>query len=150
MNNTRGGFTLIEMVITVSVALILLNVALSASGPAFDRMTVSSARTSFAALHARARARAVERGRNVRLSVDPATDSAWVSDGTEIIEAVAFGTDSGIDIRTPALMELCLGPRGYADTDCNSFTSAVKLEFTRRAASAAVQVRPLGQLVMED
>jgi len=150
MTRRRDGFTIIELVITVAVALVLLSVAVSASAPAFDRMSVSSARTSFAALHARARARAVERGRNVHLSVDPATDSAWVSDGAELIEAVAFGTASGIDVQMPAAMKLCLGPRGYADTGCNSFSSAIKVGFARGGASSSLEVRPLGQLVMED
>lgn len=150
MTNKNGGFTIIELVIAMVVAVILLDVALSASGPALDRMSVSSARTTFAALHARARVRAVERGRNVSLYVDPATDSAWVADGTEIVEAIAFRTTSGVDVTTDSRLELCLSPRGYADTDCNSFNSAVAVGFARNGASSQLEVRPLGQLVMED
>jgi prepilin-type N-terminal cleavage/methylation domain-containing protein len=150
MKSRNGGFTIIELVVTITIGAILLDVALSTSGPALDRMSVTSARTTFAALHARARARAVERGRTVSLFVDPATDSAWVYDNDEVVEAIAFGTASGIDVTAGSRLELCLSPRGYADRDCNSFSSAVEVGFARNGASASVELRPLGQLVMED
>jgi len=150
MNNQNGGFTIIELVITMVTAVILLDVAVGASGPALDRMSVTSARTTFAALHARARVRAVERGRNVSLFIDPATDSAWVFDDNQVVEAIAFGTASGIDVTATSRLELCLSPRGYADADCNSFSSSVNVVFSRNGASSSVEVRPLGQLVLGD
>ena len=150
MKNQNGGFTIIELVVAMVVATLLIDMALSAGGPALDRMSVTSARTTFAALHARARVRAVERGRNVSLFVDPATDSAWVFDQNEVVEAIAFRTASGVDVTTASRMELCLSPRGYADTDCNSFSSTVEVGFARGAASSSLEVRPLGQLVMEN
>ncbi len=150
MKKTNGGFTVIEMVVTMTFGLILLDIALGASGETLDRVAVSSARTTFAALHSRARVRAVERGRNVRLIVDPATDSAWVADGEEIVEGIAFRTASGVDLTATSAIELCLSPRGSADRDCNSFTSTVEVGFSRGGASASLGIQPLGQLVMRD
>ena len=150
MKSRNGGFTIIEVIVALAIGVILLDITLSASGPALDRMSVNSARTTFAALHARARVRAIERGRTVSFFVDPATDSAWVYDDDEIVEAIAFGSTSGVDITAGSRLELCLSPRGYADTDCNSFSSAVEVGFTRNSASTSLEVRPLGQLVMED
>jgi prepilin-type N-terminal cleavage/methylation domain-containing protein len=150
MRKKNGGFTIIEMAVVLVVAAILLDVAVTASVPAFDRMSVTTARSSFAALHARARARAVERGSNVRLFVDPSSDRAWIFDGTGVVEVVAFGSGSGIDVTASETIELCLSPRGYADTDCNSFTSAMEVGFARGGERSSLELRPLGQIVMED
>ncbi len=42
-----------------------------------------------------------------------------------------------------------MSPRGYADWGCNSFSSAVDVEFSRGGLSAEVKIRPLGQLVIQ-
>jgi len=148
MESRRSGFTIVEMVVTLLVAGILLRIVVAASGPLMDRMTVDSARTSFASLAARARARAVERGQTVVLSVDPATDSAWVSQGSTLVESIAFGTTSHVDVRAPSLMTVCLGPRGFGDLSCASFTGSQEVIFSRGVAKKSLTMRPLGYLAM--
>ena len=145
----RSGFTILEMVVTLVVAGILLRLVVLASGPVMDRMSVDAARTSFTSLAARARARAVERGQTVILSVDPATDSAWVSQGATLVESIAFRTESGVDVRAPSLMAICLGPRGFGDLSCASFTGSQQVTFSRGGATKSLTMRPLGYLAMQ-
>jgi prepilin-type N-terminal cleavage/methylation domain-containing protein len=106
----RAGFTMVELVIALLIGSILTSIALSSYGNARGRFAVRGARTTFASLHARARAQAIESGSMMRLFVDMKGDSAF-------------------------------------DTSCNSFSSAVSLQFWQNADSASVRVMPLGQLV---
>lgn len=39
-----------------------------------------------------------------------------------------------------------MNSRGFADPDCNSYTSSTSVEFWHNADSASVQILPLGQL----
>ena len=41
-----------------------------------------------------------------------------------------------------------MGPRGYAVTDCNTFTSPMKLGFQAGTESQAVELLPMGQLIL--
>ena len=140
---------MVEVVVALVVAAVLLRMVVLAAGPTMDRLSVDAARTSFASLAARARARAVERGQTVVLSVDPATDSAWVSQGSTVLEAIAFGTASGIDVEAPGVMAVCLGPRGFGDLSCASFSGSQTVTFSRGRASKSVTMRPLGYLAMQ-
>lgn len=142
------GFSIIEVAMVLMIAAALLDMALSAAAPVSNRLSVSSSRSALVALHARARAHAVERGVMTRLHVDPEGDSAWVSDAGERIETVDFYETWGVDLIAAAPIELCMSPRGHADRDCNSFGSTVDVEFSRGGLSAVVMIRPLGQLVI--
>jgi prepilin-type N-terminal cleavage/methylation domain-containing protein len=148
MKPKRGGFTMLEMLVVLMVGAVLIQLVVTASGPVMDRLSVDAARTSFASLAARARARAVERGQTVMVSIDPATDSAWVSQGTNVVEAIAFGTASGIDVRAPGIMAICMGPRGFGDLSCASFSGSREVTFSRGSATKALTMRPLGYLAM--
>lgn len=148
MEGRRGGFTIVEMVVALVISLVILRMVVLASGPTMDRLSVDAARTSFASLAARARARAVERGQTVIFAVDPATDSAWVSQGSTVVEAIAFRTSAGIDVDAPSMMAVCLGPRGFGDLSCASFSGAQQVTFSRGRAVKSVTIRPLGYLAM--
>jgi len=114
-----------------------------------DRMAVKSASGSLAALRARARAHAIERGRVVQLRIDPVGDSVWISDGGQEIETLRLGQERGIDVVSSGLVLLCFNARGYADTDCNSFSDSAEVGFERGGANAQVVFLPLGQLVKQ-
>lgn len=140
---------MVEMIVTILVAAMLLRIVVVASGPLMDRMSVDAARTSFASLAARARARAVERGQTVVLTVDPATDSAWVSQGSTLVESIAFRTGSHIDVRAASLMAICIGPRGFGDLSCASFSGAQRVTFSRGGAEKSLTMRPLGYMALQ-
>jgi prepilin-type N-terminal cleavage/methylation domain-containing protein len=142
------GFTLIETVIVLVVATVLIDVGYKTGSDVMDRLSVDSSRNVVAALHARARARAIEQGTTARLFLDPAGDSAWVTDASGLVDRVNFAEAGGIDIVSDddAIVRMCMTARGIADTGCNSFNSAVTVAFVRGAASKDLTFRPLGQL----
>ena len=145
----RHGFTMIELVVAILIGSILTSIAFASFTGARGRFAVKGARNTYASLHARARAQAIEQGRNVVLAAYPTGDSVVLTfeDGTRL-ERIDFGNEMEVDIRsTASTVELCMNPRGFADEGCTNFSSAVTLEFWNGADSATVSVLPLGQLV---
>lgn len=140
---------MIEIVVTVVVAVLLLTMALRGFGDTMSRMAVDGARQSFASLQARTRTVAIERGDIARLSTDPAGDSVWITVSGNRVDLLNFMEDRGVDIRsgTSGVISLCMSPRGFAEIDCNSFQdNTVTLDFVQGAASASLTILPLGQL----
>jgi prepilin-type N-terminal cleavage/methylation domain-containing protein len=143
----RRGFTLIEVVIALLIGSILTSIALSSFGNARGGYAVRGARTTFASLHARTRAQAIEAGNRVLLFVDVAGDSAFIWNGRNI-ETIRFDEELKVDLRADdGNFRICMNARGFADCDCNSFSSTVKLQFRHNADTASVEILPLGQLV---
>lgn len=147
MRASRRGFTLIELVIAVLIGSILTSIALSSYGNARGAFAVRGARNTFASLHARARAQAIESGATILLVADVTGDSVYLSDGSNILESVDFGGELNVDVRAAGNVRLCMNSRGYADTDCNSFNSSATVTFAAGVDTASVQILPLGQLV---
>jgi len=145
----RGGFTLIELVIALLIGSILTSIALSSYGNARGGFAVRGARTTFASLHARARAQAIEAGSMMRLFVDVAGDSAYITDGSDNLETIHFDDELHVDVKssTGANLRICMNSRGFADTDCTNFSSNVSVTFWHNADSVSITVMPLGQLV---
>lgn len=140
---------MIEMIVVVAIGAILLSMAIGGFGEATSGLAVQNARQSFSALQSRARAYAIERGTLARLHADPAGDSAWVESGGDRIDFVNFDESRGVDVQSGAtgLITLCLNPRGFGETSCNSFGSGtVDISFVQGAATASVTILPLGQL----
>jgi prepilin-type N-terminal cleavage/methylation domain-containing protein len=141
------GFSLIEVVMVLVIGGILTSIAMTGFGNARGPYAVRGARNTFAALHARTRAQAIEAGSRVLLFVDVAGDSAFIWGGQNL-ETVHFDEELHVDLRSSGgNLRICMNARGFADPDCNSFTSTAKLEFWQNADSASVEVLPLGQLV---
>jgi len=148
MPRFRHGFSLIELVIALLIGSILTSVALSSYGNARGRFAVRGARNTFTSIHARARAQAIELGTNVRMIVDVAGDSVALWSGGQTLESIHFDEELNVDIQSSGgSIRLCMNPRGYADTDCNSFSTTVKVTFWHNADSASLNILPLGQLV---
>jgi len=128
---------------------ILTSIALSGFGRARGAYAVRGARNTMSALHARARAQAIERGTRVILFVDPGADSVSVTRGGTVLETIRFANEMQVDIRTSTgtAVRLCMNARGYADESCNSFTTPVSISFWHNADSASVRLLTLGQLV---
>lgn len=144
----RSGFTLIEVVIALMFAAILVSIAVSAFGSLQTRMATGQAARTFQALHARARASAIETGSFARLFVDLGGDSATIRRAGAVVETVHFREELGVDVVGESSFILCMGPRGYADPDCSTFSSPIKLAFTLGPESEVVEILPLGQLII--
>lgn len=148
MKQSRFGFSVIELVIALLIGSILTTIALSSYGNARGRYAVRGARDTFASLHARARAQAIERGATVHLVVDVSGDSIFLWSGGTNLETIHFADEFHVDVRsTVGRIRLCMNSRGYADTACNSFIEPPTVAFWQNADSSSVLILPLGQLV---
>lgn len=148
MKTGRDGFTMIEMVIVMVVGIALATMAITAFAPAQRKMAVSSARETLIAMHARTRAHAIEAGTPVVLNVDFGRDIAWITRDGTTLETVDFQDAMHVDLRgSGSTMEMCMNPRGFGESSCNSFTSGTDILFVLNKESRRLRVYPLGQLV---
>ena len=149
MKNRRSGFTIIELIVVLMVGAVLTSIAVVSFNGVSGSFAARGARQTFMAMHARARAQAVEYGRTVQLNLDPVGDSVWLSRGSDVLEVVDFGEEFNVDVRTSTGSELrvCMNARGFGDTGCNNFSSPVIVEFIITSDTASVSVRTLGQMV---
>jgi prepilin-type N-terminal cleavage/methylation domain-containing protein len=148
MRLSQYGFTILELVIALLIGSILTSIALSQFGNVRGRYATAGARNTFQALHARARAQAIELGGDVRMLIDVSGDSVVLVDADgNTLENLQFGGELNVDLQSSSNIRLCMNSRGYADVDCNNFNSAVNLEFWHNADSTTVKILPLGQLV---
>jgi len=144
----RRGFTLIEVAVTLLVGVLLTTMAIRGFGNTTSRMTVTQARNSFASLHARARAVAIERGQDALFMIDEAGDSVWVTVGGDRIEHRDFSETMDVEIDTSpsGTITLCMTPRGFAETACNSFSTSATIRFQQGGQYRIAEILPLGQI----
>jgi len=149
MNDRRSGFSIIELVVVLMVGSVLTSIAITEFNGVSGRFAVKGARQTLMSMHARARVQAVEFGQTVKLHVDPGGDSIWLSRDGEVLDVLDFGKEFNVDIQTSTDSEVrvCMNPRGFADTGCNSFTSPVTITFVLTSDSASVLILTLGQMV---
>lgn len=86
------GMTLIELVLVIVVIGVIFGLTLPLASGLAGRFRVGSARDVFVNYHARARAGAVQYGRQGRLHLDPVNGRFWVEVDTGVVGAV--GTDT--------------------------------------------------------
>jgi hypothetical protein len=81
------------------------------------------------------------------LVADADGDSVMVFANGNVAEKVRFGEELGVDIQTEQrITRICMNTRGYADTDCNSFSSVTKMAFSQGTNSTTIEIFPLGQI----
>jgi len=151
MYDGRSGFSIIELVVVLMVGSVLTSIAITNFNGVSGRFAVKGAQQTLMSMHARARIQAVEYGQTVRLHVDPAGDSVWLSRDSEVLDVMDFGEEFNVDVQTSTASEvrLCMNPRGFADTGCNSFTSPVTVTFLLMSDVASVVILTLGQMVAD-
>lgn len=142
-----GGFTLIEILVAVTVGMVLTGIAAMNTVGARATYGLSAAERAFGGLHARARAHAVERGTTVRFHVDAGTDSVWVSVGGDVLDGINLQREFGVDVAVDgSSFHLCFTPRGFANPACSSSSGAQKVVFYRGNRTRSLAVLPLGQV----
>jgi prepilin-type N-terminal cleavage/methylation domain-containing protein len=147
MRKDDRGFTIIEMMVVVMIGAILATIAMQSFQGVQGRAAARAARNTFVSLHARTRANAIERGQIVKLNIDKDGDSVWITRGTTQVEAVRMGgEDFGVDIQGSGTLTLCMTPRGYAEINCNNFTSTQTLVFEAGGDTARIDMQTMGQL----
>lgn len=150
--NDRKGFTLVEMVVVIMVASVILASTVRSFGDVGDRRAVVAAQATFEGMHARARAQAIEKGTIVELHVDGSEDLVWLQTASEQLEILDFNEVYGIDLQGYPTddVTLCMSPRGFAETTCNSFPSLGAAFFVAGDEILWAAFLPLGQLVYPD
>ena len=148
MDNRRSGFSIIELVVVLMVGSVLTSIAITEFNGVSGRFAVKGARQTLMSMHARARMQAVELGRTVKLNIDPVGDSIWLSRGTVVLDVVNFGREFNVDVLTSsdAEIQVCMNPRGFADTGCNNFNAPVTITFVLTLDTTSVLILPLGQM----
>ncbi len=148
MNRRTTGFTLIELLLVVVIGFILTGMAIKGFGPVSSQISVREARNVFNGMVARTRAQAIESGQTTFLVVDAQGDSVVILADGATVENVRFGEVMGVDIQTAAeVTQICMTPRGYANTDCNSFDSTTEMAFVRGTMATTIEILPLGQIL---
>ena len=142
---------MIELVVVLMVGSVLTSIAITSFNGISGRFATNGARQTFIAMNARARAQAVEYGRTVRLNLDPSGDSVWLSRGGDVLEVLDFGEEFDVNILTSTNsgLRVCMNARGFADTECNNFSSPVTVTFLLATDTASVRVLSLGQMVAD-
>ncbi len=148
MDKRRSGFSIIELVVVLMVGSVLTSIAVREFNGVSGRFAVKGARQTLMSMHARARMQAVELGQTVKLNIDPVDDRVWLSRGAVVLDAVDFGGEFNVDVQTSsdAEVQVCMNPRGFADTGCNNFSSPVTITFVLASDTTSVLILPLGQM----
>jgi prepilin-type N-terminal cleavage/methylation domain-containing protein len=145
-----NGFTLTELLIVIVISLALTSIAVTAAQPAQNRYAVRGARDGFVAMHARARAQAVEAGQTTILTLNFASDRATITRGGTTLETVEFDESLNVDMQGGGTtMKICLNSRGFGATSCNSFSSGTDIKFVQGEAAEKVRIYPLGQVIVQ-
>ena len=131
------------------VGSVLTSIAITNFNGVSGRFAVKGAQQTLMSMHARARVQAVEYGRTVKLQVDPAGDSIWLSRSGEIVDVMDFSEEFNVDIQTSTYspIKMCMNPRGFADTGCNNYSSPVTVTFVLNSDTASVLMFTLGQMM---
>lgn len=147
MKRRSKGFTILEVLVVLVISTVLMSMAVKAFGATSSHLAVRQARNVYAGMVARARAQAIESGFTTLVVANIPGDSVWIFANGRVVENVRFSEEMGVDIQsTSSTVRLCMSPRGYANTDCNSFKSTTKMSFAQGAESESIQILPLGQI----
>ncbi len=148
MRHRPRGFTVVELVIALVIGAILTSIAMTYYGNARGRFSVRGARHAFTTMVARARADAIEGGRNTWLVADMSGDSVVLLRAGTVLETMHFDHEYHVDLKsTTGSIRLCMTPRGYADPSCSGAVSSIAtLQFWQNADSCSIQILPMGQL----
>ena len=158
MKRGSAGVTLLELIIALVIGGVLVSISLSGALQVRGKFAVKGARTSYATMQQRARAKAVEKGETILFIVNTVGDSAYIWSVSEggTTDVVNFDREFNVDVKgSSSAYLLCMTPRGYADYNCGGYSgiitatmnTAFKLEFWQNADSVSVLVLPMGQLV---
>jgi prepilin-type N-terminal cleavage/methylation domain-containing protein len=95
-----GGFTLIEVVIAVTLAGLLSAITISRAGGFIDRIEVHGATTEVESMFSRARHIAIARGAQTTLDIDPLLGTVTIRGSTDVLSSRDLGANHGVKLDT--------------------------------------------------
>ncbi len=154
-DGARLGFSLLEVLIVVTLMMVLAGFAVRAFGDTVVQWAVEGAANEFVSRHELARSTAIQFGRTSRLEVDTAAGRLWVEVDTtflitgarDTIGSIAELSGDGVGI-TASRTTFCFDGRGVptsAGTGCSA--SAATLLFHRGVAAETLTVSVLGKVI---
>ena len=147
-NNRTGGFTMVEALAVLTLGSMLTHLGVGGFIHARQAYGLSSSQTVFASALSLTRAHAVERGSHARLEIDTDNDEVRVVFDGQVLESIDFQDQFGVDLTASVSNPVvCMGPGGYADSGCNSFSGELTVDFHAGAEQATTRILQLGQLL---
>ncbi len=149
-----GGFTMIELLLTLTIALILLGIALPRFGETNSRVALASARSKVTVAVSAARAAATRFGRISTLVVDVAGDRLRVEVDTSalggelpiLLREVDLWSGLGVNLRASDPL-ICFDPRGISVASGACTGRAVVIRLERSGLQDSVVVSATGRVV---
>lgn len=144
--NRRSGFTLIEMLIVMTLIGVISAVALPRMNGAMMREATRSARREVATQVTRARNAAAQRGCRATLHMDAAADKVWVTACKASGNGVdTIGPVSDLATRYKVDMAVAEDSLPFAANSLGLGTGTIGFTFTRNSYSVAMRVTPVGR-----
>ncbi len=147
-----SGYTIMELIAVLMIAATLMTFGAQAFNKAAGQRATTSARDTYVWLARRARALAVQRGTNVRLTLLPATQQAKLALGSTLLDQVYFNQQfkTTVSLSSGDSLALCYTPRGVAvlgtGTGCvGQLSTPVTVTFQQGQISATAVMQVLGQ-----
>ena len=135
----RPGFTMLEMVVVLSIVAIIAGVSLPAMLGMRDRITVRLAAVDAARTLADARSVALTASRRTAVRIDQATNTLTVVSGPDTIRTLRLN-EYGVQLRTTR-DSIAFGPTGIGWG-----AATATLTLTRGGASTSLAVSRLGRI----
>ena len=136
----RGGYTLVELLLVLTIAAIVLAVAIPRGIASLDRITVNSAAGDVHATLNHARSLALAGGSAVAIDVDSATGVLRVRRGEELVLTRNVGQAHGVSLRA-SRDSMTYDPRGLGRGAAN-----LSIILRRGVAVETVFVSRLGRV----
>jgi type IV fimbrial biogenesis protein FimT len=150
----RSGFTLLEVIIVMSLLAVVAGIGVPRLSAALRRRTMSTAADQFAAAHSLARATAVRYSRVAQLHVDASAKRFWVDADTSaneisqrsIIWYVRDFSETGLTMSSTRSL-LCFDARGMVSTAGSCEPGDATVIFSESDKADTVTITALGKVL---
>lgn len=153
-NRNGSGFTLLDIVIVVTLVGLLAGITFPQIGAMQTRFAIRGYVNTFMSAHAMARTTAVRQGGVAELHIDATNDLFWVEvdttiDGSGVMDTVGVVVDVsefGVDLSSTQTL-LCFDGRGLASTAAGCATAGAVVAFTRGDEADTITTSALGKIL---